>query len=160
MPASRVSTQMDADSSSTCRSMGPSTSVPSRACAFIARPSHTGSPGDQLPASARARKGPVHAAAGQVVAAAWRPVHRGAGAASPGRGGCNRCRRDLGRVRAPRSQRSRAQFDDYRWQKLHDGTVTDRPVKLEDDAPDAGRYAAFTHYNRPAATGGLLVGWR
>ena len=59
-----------------------------------------------------------------------------------------------------RSARSRAQFDDYRWQKLADGTVTDKPVKLDDDAPDAARYGVHTHYNRAApAQGGALVGW-
>lgn len=48
-----------------------------------------------------------------------------------------------------RSEEARAQFDDYRWQTDSADVPTDKPVKLNDDAPDAGRYAAFTHWNRP-----------
>lgn len=49
-----------------------------------------------------------------------------------------------------RSQNSRDQFADYRWKKHADGTVLDEPVKLNDDAPDAGRYGAYTHWSSPA----------
>lgn len=49
----------------------------------------------------------------------------------------------------PRSQKSKEQFQDYRWQKKPDDTVDDKPVKLNDDAPDAGRYGAYTHWNKP-----------
>lgn len=56
-----------------------------------------------------------------------------------------------------RSDRSRAQFQDYRWKKLPDGTVTDEPVKLNDDAPDAVRYGAFTYWGRPKGPSGSLT---
>lgn len=48
-----------------------------------------------------------------------------------------------------RSSQSRQQFQDYRWRKTPDGIVTDEPVKLHDDAPDAARYALYSHVNQP-----------
>ena len=48
-----------------------------------------------------------------------------------------------------RSARSKAQYQDYRWKKRADGTVLDEPVKLNDDAPDAGRYGAHSHWGVP-----------
>lgn len=48
-----------------------------------------------------------------------------------------------------RSERSRTQCMDYRWKKHRDGRVLDEPVKLNDDAPDAIRYAAYTHWGAP-----------
>lgn len=57
-----------------------------------------------------------------------------------------------------RSERSRAQFEDYRWKKLPDDTVSDEPVKLNDDAPDAVRYGAFTYWGSrtPATSSGAV----
>ena len=48
-----------------------------------------------------------------------------------------------------RSSRGKAQHQDYRWKKLPDGTILDEPVKLDDDCPDAVRYALFTHFGKP-----------
>jgi len=42
-----------------------------------------------------------------------------------------------------RSQKSRAQFQDYRWKTTSSGEVLDEPIKHDDDAPDAGRYGAI-----------------
>lgn len=53
-----------------------------------------------------------------------------------------------------RSTQTRQQFQDYRWRKTPDGIVTDEPVKLNDDAPDAARYALYSHINQ-----GQLLGW-
>ena len=47
-----------------------------------------------------------------------------------------------------RSKRSKVQFQDYQWKKRPDGTITDEPVKLNDDAPDAVRYAVFSHWGQ------------
>lgn len=43
-----------------------------------------------------------------------------------------------------RSAESRAQFEGYRFALDNRGEPTDVPVKLDDDAPDAGRYGAHT----------------
>lgn len=56
-------------------------------------------------------------------------------------------------VFTPRSDRSRAQHADYRWKVHANGTVLDEPVKLNDDAPDAARYGAFTEWGKPADVG-------
>lgn len=56
-----------------------------------------------------------------------------------------------------RSRQARDQCADYRWKKHTDGTVMDEPVKLSDDAPDAIRYAAYTHYGKPR--GGFYAGF-
>ena len=47
-----------------------------------------------------------------------------------------------------RSTQTRQQFQDYRWRKTPDGIVTDEPVKMNDDAPDAARYALFSFLNK------------
>lgn len=39
-----------------------------------------------------------------------------------------------------RSERSRQQFQDYRYKLGTDGKPTEEPIKSDDDAPDAGRY--------------------
>lgn len=48
-----------------------------------------------------------------------------------------------------RSQRSREQFEGYRWKTLPDGTTADEPVKLDDDSPDAGRYGGYGKWGLP-----------
>ena len=48
-----------------------------------------------------------------------------------------------------RSTQTRQQFQDYRWRKTPDGIVLDEPVKLNDDAPDAARYALYSFINTP-----------
>lgn len=53
-----------------------------------------------------------------------------------------------------RSVQARQQFQDYRWRKTPDGVITDEPVKLHDDAPDAVRYALFSHINQ-----GQFLAW-
>jgi len=45
-----------------------------------------------------------------------------------------------------RSELGKLQCQDYRWKKRLDDTVDDDPVKLNDDAPDAIRYGAFTQW--------------
>lgn len=52
------------------------------------------------------------------------------------------------------SSQSRQQFQDYRWRKTPDGIITDEPVKLNDDAPDAARYALYSHINQ-----GQFLAW-
>ena len=53
------------------------------------------------------------------------------------------------------SGRGKLQHQDYRWNKKPDGTILDEPVKMNDDCPDAVRYATFTHWAKgePALIG-------
>jgi len=57
----------------------------------------------------------------------------------------------------PRSNLGKAQAQDYRWQKRPDGSITDDPVKLNDDCPDAFRYAAFTHWGTPLSDPDVII---
>lgn len=40
------------------------------------------------------------------------------------------------------------QLNKYKWKQNADGKIFDEPVKVEDDGPDAGRYAKYTHLKR------------
>ena len=51
-------------------------------------------------------------------------------------------------VFAPGSEQSKLQFQNYRRKKIA-GIIQDEPVKRDDDAPDAGRYALFEHWGKP-----------
>lgn len=53
-----------------------------------------------------------------------------------------------------RSSAARTQFANYRRKKIR-GVVTEDPLKAEDDAPDAGRYAAYDTWGRPQQKWGL-----
>lgn len=52
------------------------------------------------------------------------------------------------------AEQSMRQFQNYRRKKIA-GIIQDEPVKKDDDAPDAGRYALFEHWGRNKGTFGL-----
>ena len=77
-----------------------------------------------------------------------KPVEKGAGSVKDGIDHVKRY--DLYFTR--RSKTTSDEFRDYRYQKKADGTILEVPVKVRDDGPDAGRYAA-SHWSPIAPTG-------
>lgn len=49
----------------------------------------------------------------------------------------------------PRSVRSRTEFRGYRWRTRPDESIMDEPSGVADHAPDAVRYACYSHWNQP-----------
>lgn len=47
--------------------------------------------------------------------------------------------------------RIKQQLRNYKWREDKDGKLLDQPVKIEDDAPDALRYAVYTHLSQSSA---------
>ena len=51
-------------------------------------------------------------------------------------------------VGGPEGQKARAEWKAYRWKKVR-GVIQDDPAHDDSHAPDAGRYAAFSHWANP-----------
>jgi phage terminase large subunit len=47
------------------------------------------------------------------------------------------------------SQNLKREFQSYKWKKDKNDNVIEEPVKANDDAIDACRYAVYTHFNKP-----------
>jgi phage terminase large subunit len=73
------------------------------------------------------------------------PADKGPGSVSAGIDFLKRHRIHVG---GPAAERARAEWRAYRWKKVR-GVIQDAPAHEDSHAPDAGRYAAFTHWNRP-----------
>lgn len=70
------------------------------------------------------------------------PADKGPGSV---RAGLDFLKRHTIHVGGPAGEKARAEWKAYRWKKVR-GVIQDDPAHEDSHAPDAGRYAAFTHY--------------